>query len=112
MGNMRRALRKTANLCLATLMLSGAVAEAEAATMLDLNTSSPEQLAHLEDAGFAPELVQALIQYRNKLGGFKSPADVRAVPGMGDEDFAALYPFALNGSIVVEVEMPPSMASY
>lgn len=92
--------------------LSPTLSAVWAGTTIDLNKAGVEQLAKLEDAGFPAGLDKAIAQRRTELGGFKSPEDVRSVPGMTDEMFTLLFPFELNGSIVVEVDMPPSMASY
>lgn len=96
----------------ASTVLSSTLSEAWAGTTIDLNKAGVEQLAKLEDAGFPAGLDKAIAQRREELGGFKTPEDVRSVPGMTNDVFMQLFPFELNGSIVVEVDMPPSMASY
>lgn len=95
--------------CAVVLALS---APASADTMIDLNTADAAQLKQLENVGCPPELIQNIIRKRTESGAFKSAEELRSVPGMTEELFNELYPFELNGSVVVEIELPPTFASY
>jgi competence protein ComEA len=61
-----------------------------ASTPLDLNTASEPQLEALP--GIGPSLAQAILQEREREGGFKSVDDLRRVRGIGDVRFAQLKP--------------------
>jgi competence protein ComEA len=60
------------------------------AAPLDLNTATQAQLEELP--GIGPTLAQAIIQEREREGGFHSVDDLRRVSGIGDARFARLRP--------------------
>ena len=60
------------------------------AAPLDLNTATQVQLEELP--GIGPTLAQAIIQEREREGGFHSVDDLRRVSGIGDARFARLRP--------------------
>ena len=60
------------------------------AAPLDLNAATPAQLEALP--GIGPALAQAIIQERERQGGFHSVDDLRRVRGIGDVRFAQLRP--------------------
>lgn len=99
-------------LCWAVLAgLLGLPGLAGAGDIINLNTVSPKQL---EDSmlGITPQLAESLLNYRDEIGGFKNPEDVRKVPGMTEEDFRQIFPYMLNGKVVIEVEVPKGMSPY
>ncbi|MDQ1468080.1 MAG: competence protein ComEA [Actinomycetota bacterium] len=72
---------------------AGGAATGEAPTPaapLDLNTATQAQLEELP--GIGPTLAQAIIQEREREGGFHSVDDLRRVSGIGDARFARLRP--------------------
>ena len=85
--------------------------QASASVIIDLNKTSVEQLTDLQ-TGVSDELIQAIIDYRKKHGAFNKPDDLLNVPGMDEEGFNQLFPFEMNGSIVIEVEEPKGLSPY
>lgn len=55
---------------------------------LDINSASAEELRQLP--GISAELAQRIVEYRQKRGPFKSPGEIRWVPGMGPRRAAAI----------------------
>jgi competence protein ComEA len=56
---------------------------------LDLNTATEAQLEALP--GIGPSLAQAILQEREREGGFHSVDDLRRVRGIGDGRFAQIH---------------------
>lgn len=67
---------------------------------LDPNRASEAELTLLPGVG--PRLARALIAERERRGGFRSLAELRAVRGIGDKKLAKLGPFLRFGSEGVE----------
>jgi len=67
---------------------SGPSGTPTASSPVDLNTASEAQLEALP--GIGPSLAQAILQEREREGGFKSVDDLRRVRGIGDVRFAQL----------------------
>ena len=93
------------------LCLLGAPTMPRAGEIIDLNTVGEAEFADLP-TGISPTLAHSLIRYRDSTGGFASPEAVRQAPGMDADSFQTLYPFLLNGKVVVEVEMPKGVSPY
>ena len=69
--------------------ITGGAGEAPSASApLDLNAATQAQLEALP--GIGPSLAQAIIQERDREGGFKTIEDLRRVRGIGDVRFAQL----------------------
>jgi competence protein ComEA len=68
---------------------SGPTGAPTASTPLDLNTATEAQLEALP--GIGPSLAQAILQEREREGGFHSVDDLRRVRGIGDGRFAQLH---------------------
>jgi uncharacterized protein len=65
--------------------LSGAVEDAVNAVGVDINTASPALLAHV--AGLGQALANAIVDYRDRNGAFRSRSDLLKVPRLGDKAF-------------------------
>lgn len=96
---------------LTVLCLLGAPAALRAGEIIDLNTVGEEEFADLP-TGLSESLARSLIRYRDSRGGFAAPDDVKQTPGMDEDSWQTLYPFLLNGKVVVEVEMPKGVSPY
>ncbi len=65
--------------------LSGVVEDCVNKVGVDLNTASPSLLSYI--AGINPKLSEAIIEYRNKQGIFKSRNDLLSIPKLGNKTF-------------------------
>lgn len=65
--------------------LAGAVEDSVNSVGVDLNTASPALLSYV--AGVGPTLAQSIVDYRNQNGPFKSRAELKKVPRLGDKAF-------------------------
>ena len=65
--------------------LAGVVEDAVNAVGVDLNTASPQLLAHV--AGLGPSLAQAIVAHRDRSGAFQSRKALREVTGLGPKAF-------------------------
>lgn len=65
--------------------LSGAVEDSVNSVGVDLNTASPELLSYV--AGVGRTLAQSIVDYRNENGAFKSLAELKKVPRLGEKAF-------------------------
>ena len=70
--------------------------------MVDLNQATVEELETL--AGIGPSLAQRIVAYREEQGGFQSPEELTAVPGVGQ----AAYEHVADRLTVTPVEAPPT----
>ena len=69
--------------------------KAEVAKKVNINTASVEELAALK--GIGEKTAQAIVEYRDANGPFKSIEDIKNVKGIGDKKFEDL-----KDSITVE----------
>ena len=59
--------------------------EEEAATVVNINTASAEELATLEDIG--EKTAQNIVEYRDANGPFAAIEDIKNVKGIGEKKF-------------------------
>ncbi|HPD61333.1 MAG TPA: helix-hairpin-helix domain-containing protein, partial [Thermodesulfobacteriota bacterium] len=72
-----------------------AVSKAGAVKLININTASAGELTSIK--GIGEKTAQAIIEYRQKNGGFKTIEDIKKVKGIGDKKFEAI-----KGSICVK----------
>lgn len=58
------------------------------AAAVDINTADAKTLETL--TGIGPAKAQAIIDYRTKVGGFKTIEELKKVEGIGDKTFEAI----------------------
>jgi competence ComEA-like helix-hairpin-helix protein len=75
--------------------------EPEGPSVVDLNQATAEELETL--AGIGPALAQRIVSYREERGGFRSPEELTAVPGVG----RAAYERVAERLVVTPYEAPP-----
>jgi competence protein ComEA len=75
---------------LAALVLLATVPGFAAERAVNLNTASVADLEALN--GIGPAKAQAIVEYREKNGAFKSVEDLKMVRGIGDKLFEQLRP--------------------
>lgn len=79
-------------IALAALLISGAASAA-----LNLNTVSKDELVALP--GIGPSKAQAILDYRNQNGPFKSVDEIRKVKGIGEKLFQQIKPELVVGTV-------------
>jgi competence protein ComEA len=67
------------------LLVSGISVHAGDAAKININKASAEELAQLKGVG--PSTAAKIIEYRDKNGPFKSPADITQVSGIGTKTY-------------------------
>ena len=72
------------------------VVSASAAAALNLNTATKDELVELPGVG--PAKAQAIVDYRNQHGPFKSVDEIRKVKGIGEKLFIQIKPELSLGS--------------
>ena len=72
------------------------VVSASAAAALNLNTATKDELVELP--GIGPAKAQAIVDYRNQHGPFKSVDEIRKVKGIGEKLFIQIKPELSLGS--------------
>jgi competence protein ComEA len=73
-------------------------AKAPEATKIDVNKATADQLTK---CGISATLAKGIVEYREKLGPFKSPDDLMKVKGMNKELFNKLNPKMEKGSVYI-----------
>jgi len=89
---MFRAHRSFAALLICSLLLATApVFAAETGKVVNINTATAAQLAHLPRVG--PALAKRIVEFREQNGAFKKAEDLIQVRGIGEKSFAFLKPY-------------------
>ena len=70
---------------------SPAEAKAAVVTPINLNTATAEQLDRLP--GIGPKTATAIIELRQKMGGFRKVEDLMSVRGIGEKTFIKIRPY-------------------
>ncbi|WP_219905161.1 ComEA family DNA-binding protein [Pseudothauera lacus] len=83
---------------LSALLLSAALLPlaAGASTPIDINTADATTLAQIN--GIGPTKAQAIVDYRNQHGPFKSAAELARVPGIGERTVERIEPQVTVGA--------------
>ena len=86
---------------LLALPLALATASAALEGVVNVNTANVEELSMLPGVG--PARARAIVELRQKLGGFKRIEDLLEVKGIGEASLAKLRPFvALEGKTTLQ----------
>lgn len=93
---MRHILRNSCAALLALLVVLAVQARAAETKVLNLNTASQAELVALK--GIGPAKAQAIIEYRDKNGSFKSVDDLKLVQGIGSKLLEQLRPQLTTGA--------------
>jgi len=79
-------------------------------TVVSLNTATAEQLANIPDVNIPPALAQAIVDYREANGPFKTPESVAKVPGMTNDFLEMLNPVLKDGDVVHDPDAEAALA--
>lgn len=74
-----------------TTMENGAKPATSTVTMINVNTATATQLSSIK--GLGSKKAQAIIDYRQQNGPFKSVGDLNQVPGISDKLLANIKPY-------------------
>lgn len=75
-----------------TASLEEVAAESEGSLKVDINSADVEELDELPEVG--PSTAEAIIEYRNANGLFRSVDELENVPGIGPKTIQQIEPFA------------------
>ncbi len=103
----KKALLSAALVC----MLQPGIGRAEEG-IISFNKAPAEVIVEVTDGIVDATLAQAIVDYREKNGPFKSSEDLRNVPGMTSLIFGMLGPIDEGGDVLYEAEIPTGMHSY
>ena len=81
---------------LTVLLLLGSQASLAENQQVDINTASVSELTALNGIGNVK--AQAIVEYREKNGGFKTVDELKAVRGIGDKTLEQLRPHVTVGA--------------
>ena len=83
-----------------------------AAGAISFNKAPAKVIVEVTEGIVDETLAQAIVDYREKNGPFKSAEDLRNVPGMTAVIFGMLGPVDEGGDVLYETEIPTGMHSY
>ena len=107
---MRRGWKKASCAIMLALLLPCAGFAADGA--ISFNKAPVEVIVEVTDGIVDETLAQAIVEYREKNGPFKTAEDLRGVPGMTSVIFGMLGPIDEGGDVLYEAEIPTGMHSY
>lgn len=107
---MRGGWKKASCAIMLTLLLPCAGFAADGA--ISFNKAPAEVIVEVTDGIVDETLAQAIVEYREKNGPFKTAEDLRGVPGMTSVIFGMLGPIDEGGDVLYEAEIPTGMHSY
>ena len=94
---MQRAVEKSLGVLLMLLLVLAVAQTGSAETeRVNINTASAVELTKLKGVGSAKS--QAIVEYREQHGPFKTVEDLKAVPGIGDKLLESLRPHITVGA--------------
>ena len=79
---------------------------------ISFNKAPAEVIVEVTDGIVDETLAQAIVEYREKNGPFKTAEELRGVPGMTSVIFGMLGPIDEGGDVLYEAEIPTGMHSY
>ena len=79
---------------------------------ISFNKVPAEVIVEVTDGIVDETLAQAIVEYREKNGPFKTAEDLRGVPGITSVMFGMLGPIDEGGDVLYEAEIPTGMHSY
>ena len=79
--------------------------------IVSFNTGTVEEIMAIEMAAVPRELAEAIVQYRDANGPFKTPEDLAKVPGMTLDFLQELNPQQTDdGDVVYDPDAEPALA--
>lgn len=79
---------------------------------ISFNTAPASDFMKIQIVEVPEDVAKAIVSYREAHGPYKTPEDVKKVPGMTDDLFDALDPIEEEGDIVFEKSGPGGMNAY
>lgn len=97
-------------LVLLTVILLLPFTGAMAQDIVSLNKATVEDLMAIEDLEMDEEMAKAIVDHREKSGGFKKPEDLLEVPGMTQDWIEEINPVMMDGDVVYDPDAEPALA--
>jgi competence protein ComEA len=99
--------------CAALVAMASSFAAASTSDdFISFNTAPAERFMKIQVVDVPEALAKAIVSYRKANGPYKTPEDLKKVPGMTDEIYDILDPIEEDGDIVFEKQGPGGMNAY